>query len=38
VPPAVAPRWSSAPLTLEELTLAYLKTPAKSRPALEAPV
>jgi ABC-2 type transport system ATP-binding protein len=38
VPPAVAPGWSSAPLTLEELTLAYLKTPAKPRPALEAAV
>jgi ABC-2 type transport system ATP-binding protein len=38
VPPAVAPGWSSTPLTLEELTLAYLKTPAKPRPALEAAV
>jgi ABC-2 type transport system ATP-binding protein len=38
VPPAVAPGWSSAPLTLEELTLAYLKTPAKPHPALEAAV
>jgi ABC-2 type transport system ATP-binding protein len=38
VPPAVAPGWSGAPLTLEELTLAYLKTPAKPRPALEAAV
>lgn len=37
-PPAVAPGWSSAPLTLEELTLAYLKTSAKPRPALEAAV
>ncbi|MFZ0166755.1 MAG: ABC transporter ATP-binding protein [Trebonia sp.] len=36
VPPAVAPGWTSAPLTLEELTLAYLKTPAKPHPALEA--
>jgi ABC-2 type transport system ATP-binding protein len=38
VPPAVAPGWSGAPLTLEELTLAYLKTPAKPRPVLEAAV
>ena len=38
VPPAVAPGWTSAPLTLEELTLAYLKTPAKPHPALEAAV
>jgi ABC-2 type transport system ATP-binding protein len=38
VPPAVAPGWSSAPLTLEELALAYLKPPAKPRPALEAAV
>jgi ABC-2 type transport system ATP-binding protein len=38
VTPAVAPGWRSAPLTLEELTLAYLKTPAKLRPALEAAV
>jgi ABC-2 type transport system ATP-binding protein len=38
VPTAAAPGWCSAPLTLEELTLAYLKTPAKPRPALEAAV
>ncbi len=38
VPPAVAPGWSSAPLTLEDLTLAYLKPSAKPRPVLEAAV
>ena len=37
VPPAVAPGWTSAPLTLEELTLAYLKTPAKPHPARRPP-
>src|SRR5260221_4006431 len=31
VPPAVAPGWSSAPMTLEELTLTYLKASAKPR-------
>ncbi|MGH3187401.1 MAG: ABC transporter ATP-binding protein [Streptosporangiaceae bacterium] len=36
VPPAVAPGWSSGPMTLEELTLAYLKTSAKPRRAMEA--
>ncbi|HEY3872648.1 MAG TPA: ABC transporter ATP-binding protein [Actinocrinis sp.] len=38
VPSAVAPGWSSGPLTLEELTLAYLKSSAKPRRALEAAV
>jgi ABC-2 type transport system ATP-binding protein len=38
VPSAVAPGWSTGPVTLEQLTLAYLKTPAKPRPALEAAV
>jgi hypothetical protein len=32
----VAPGWSSAPVTLEELTLTYLKTSAKPGRALEA--
>ena len=36
VPPAVAPGWSSAPLTLEELTLTYLKASTTSRRTLEA--
>jgi ABC-2 type transport system ATP-binding protein len=38
VPPAVAPGWSGAPMTLEELTLAYLKASAKPRRVLEAAV
>jgi ABC-2 type transport system ATP-binding protein len=38
VPPAVAPGWRSARLTLEDLTLAYLKTPAMPRPVLEVAV
>jgi len=36
LPATVAPGWSSAPITLEELTLTYLKSSAKPRRALEA--
>jgi len=38
VPPAVAPGWSSTPLTLEELTLTYLKASAPPHRTLEAAV
>jgi ABC-2 type transport system ATP-binding protein len=38
VPPVVAPGWSSAPMTLEQLTITYLKTSAKPPRALEAAV
>ena len=37
-PPMAAPGWSSAPMTFEELTLAYLKSSAKPRRILEAAV
>jgi ABC-2 type transport system ATP-binding protein len=37
-PPMAAPGWSSAPMTFEELTLAYLKSSAKHRRVLEAAV
>jgi ABC-2 type transport system ATP-binding protein len=37
-PPMAAPGWSSAPMTFEELTLAYLKSSAKPRRTLEAAV
>ncbi len=38
VPSAVAPGWSSRPVTLEQLTITYLKTSAKPPRALEAAV
>jgi ABC-2 type transport system ATP-binding protein len=38
VPSAVAPGWSSGPVTLEQLTITYLKTSAKPPRALEAAV
>ena len=38
VPSAVAPGWSSGPVTLEQLTIAYLKTSAKPSRVLEAAV
>jgi ABC-2 type transport system ATP-binding protein len=37
-PPMAAPGWSSAPMTFEELALAYLKSSAKPRRTLEAAV
>jgi ABC-2 type transport system ATP-binding protein len=37
-PPMAAPGWSSAPMTFEELALAYLKSSAKPRRILEAAV
>ena len=37
-PPMAAPGWSSAPMTFDELTLAYLKSSAKPRRILEAAV
>jgi ABC-2 type transport system ATP-binding protein len=36
--PAVAPGWTSSPLTLEELALAYLKTSAQPHRVLEAAI
>jgi ABC-2 type transport system ATP-binding protein len=38
VPSAVAPGWSSGPVTLEQLTITYLKTSAKPPRVLEAAV
>ena len=37
-PPMAAPGWSAAPMTFDELTLAYLKSSARPRRTLEAAV